>query len=333
MLRHRLYRFIGRCISRAMLGPVHLYGARLEGDAEGPDVILVPSHSGPTDCWLFWAKLKRTPVFIEKNQYADCWGYRWLTRSKRMPAPTTEELLEQMHGWLDNKRTLIVALDIGSQTAIDGVSHQLRHLVAQRKSLTVQVVTFNYDFRLLLGSPVHWIWRERALDLGKEPLWIVQELQALQKKAWSIKGYQTMSQFPLLQPSGRIPSALLLSWHEVRARRSWRWPTLSGWLWLPLALIAVVLNVVPLAISWLVNRQGLSWPNYQRPYWLGSVYLINHLCVWAAVLHQWGWFGVLYLPLIVLGLHPLGRLADSLVDSLETADSRNMRERIMNYFE
>lgn len=333
MIKHAVFRLLGRWISRAMLGPVHLYGARLGRGVEGPDVILVPNQLGPTDCWLFWAKLKKAPIFIEKNEFADCWGTRWLKGSKTLPDLPESTPLDRMQYWLDNQRTLIISLDISSQAAIDEVSDQLRRLVAYRKSLTVQVVTFNYDFRLLLGSPVHWIWREQALNLGREPLLIVQELQALQKKAWSIKGYQTLSQFPLLQPSGRIPSALLLSWHEVRARRSWRWPTLSGWCWLPLAVIAVVLNAIPLAIAWLTNRRGLTWPRYQQPYWLGPVYLVNHLCVLGVTAQLWGWLSLAYLPLILIGMHPLGRLADSLVDLVETADSRDMRERIMNYFE
>lgn len=316
-----------------MLGPVHLYGARLGREIDGPDVILVPNRLGPADCWLFWAKLKRAPVFIDKNQFADFWGYRGLNRSSIISELRDSGPLDRMQYWLDNQRTLVIALDIGSQTAIDEVSDQLRRLVAYRKALSVQVVTFNYDFRLLLGSPVHWIWREQALDLSKEPLLIVQELQALQRKAWSIKGYQTLSQFPLLQPSGRIPSTLLLSWHEVRARRSWRWPTLSGWFWLPLAVIAVLLNVIPLAIAWMTNRRGLAWPNYQQPYWLGPVYLINQLCIFLIISWHWGWFSLAYLPVVLVGLHPLGRLADSLVDLVETADSRDMRERIMNYFE
>lgn len=333
MLKHTLLRLAGRWISRMMLGPVHLYGARLGQDAEGPDVILVPNQLGPTDRWLFWAKLKRAPVFIEQNDYIDGWRYRWFKRTKRAADLPELTLRDRMQDWLESHRTLVISLDISSQSAIDEVSDQLRRLVAYRKSLTVQVVTFNYDFRLLLGSPVHWIWRERSLNLGKEPLLIVQLLQELQKKAWSIKGYQTLSQFPLLQPSGRIPSTLLLSWHEVRARRSWRWPTFSGWLWLPMALIAVVLNAIPLAIAWWTNRRGLTWPNYQQPHWLGPIYLINHLGLFGGAAYLWGWLSLVYLPFFLIGVHPLGRLADSLVDLVETADSRDMRERIMNYFE
>jgi hypothetical protein len=238
-----------------------------------------------------------------------------------------------MQYWLDNRRTLVVTLDISSQEAVDAVSDQLRRLVAYRKSLTVQVVTFNYDFRSLLGSPVHWIWRDRALNLGQEPLLILQELQALQKQAWSIKGYQTLLQFPLLQPSGRIPSSLLLSWHEVRARRSWRWPSLAGWLWMPVAAMSTALNAVPLTIAWWSCRSGTGWPAHHMPNWLGPVYLINQSCILVTIAHFGGWASLAYLPWVLIGLHPLGKLADALVDQAGTADSMDMRERIMNYFE
>lgn len=327
--------WLGRLISRAMLGPVHVHGS--DPRSADVDVILVPRSLSPADCWLFWSRLKRPPLFVERGQLSNCWGYRWLgavgfsvSQPHRGPGVILEERLA---AYLNSGRCLVISINGESSVEIANTQQLLRGLHAHHRHLRVQVLTFNYDFRHTLGSPIHWIWRPSAIDMVVEPLRILKELQRLQKLAWSIKGYQTLPQWPLISQSGRVPSSLLLSWHEVRAQRRWRWPKPLVWLWLPLALVSALANALPLLVSYVVSHSTQQWRIERQFSWLGPLYLINHLIVWLVLGQLVGYWAWGYGAIVLMGLQPLGKLADAILLQDDLGTSRSVRERLVNYFD
>lgn len=332
MDKKKVMKGLGRWFSRALLGPVHVHGCTLEGDGADVDVILIPRRLGPADCWLFWSRLKRSPIFVDQSRFSDCWGYSKLCSSDPLEVDGQAQV-ERLGYWLEQGRTLVVSIEVESSSAIERLESQLRDLYQRRQGLTVQLLTFNYDFRHTLGSPIHWIWRPEKLDLSRTPLCILTELQRLQKLAWSIKGHQTLPNLPLVSRSGRVPSSLLLSWHEVQSMRQWRWPGWSAWLWIPLALAVGLVNAVPLLIAFILGHRSGNWRLEQQVAWLGPVYLVNHLVLAGAVFVLTGAWGWLYLPFVLIGLYPLGRLADRMIQMDDNDAYRAVRERMVNYFD
>ena len=330
MLKLNIMTGLGRLISRALLGPVHVHGS--DPRTTDVDVILMPRSLSPADGWLFWSRLKRPPLFVDNGQTSNGWG-RWWRGSGRSPRTGGGIMEERLAAFLNAGRCLVISINGESPEEIDHTQRLLRGLHDHHRHLRVQVLTFNYDFRHTLGSPIHWIWRPGAIDMVVEPLHILKELQRLQKLAWSIKGYQTLPQWPLISQSGRVPSSLLLSWHEVRAQRRWRWPKPVAWLWLPGALISALFNAVPLLVAYGVSHSAQQWRIERQIAWLGPLYLINHVVIWVALavlLGPWAW---LYGIVIAMGLQPLGRLADAILQQDELGGSRSVRERMVNYFD
>lgn len=333
MDKRRVMKTLGRWISRALLGPVHVHGCALGRDGADVDVVLVPRRLGPADCWLFWSRLARAPIFVDRAHFSDCWGYPGLCgRAARAETPEGS-MRDRLAHWLHKGRTLVISVNVESHTAIETLQRQLTALQQQEGRLTVQLLTFNYDFRHTLGSPIHWIWRPEPLDLSRQPLNILMELQALQKLAWSVKGHQTLPSLPLVSRSGRVPSSLLLSWHEVQSMRRWRWPGLAAWLWMPLALLAGLINLVPLLVAYVLGHRGGRWRIEQQILWLGPLYLVNHLVLLVVVSSVLGPWGLAYLGLVCIGVQPLGRLADHLIQLDDSEDHRSVRERMANYFD
>ncbi|GGX55888.1 hypothetical protein GCM10007392_24570 [Saccharospirillum salsuginis] len=330
---HTVMRTLGRWVSRALLGPVHVHGQALDQGGADLDVILVPRRLGPADCWLFWSRLKRAPIFVDRARFSDCWGYPRLCGRAAQARTPEGAMKDRLAYWLRQGRTLVISIDVESRSAIETLQQQLSALRQQEGRLTVQLLTFNYDFRHTLGSPIHWIWRPQPLDLSKNHLNILVELQALQKLAWSVKGHQTLPNLPLVSQSGRVPSSLLLSWHEVQSMRRWQWPGLTAWLWAPLALVAGLINLAPLAMAIVLGHRGGRWRIEQQVLWLGPVYLVNHLVILLAMLAVVGPWGLAYLGLVFVGLQPLGRLADHLIQLDDNEDHRSVRERMANYFD
>lgn len=60
MLKLKMMTGLGRLISRALLGPVHVHGS--DPHTTDVDVILMPRSVSPADGWLFWSRLKRPSV-------------------------------------------------------------------------------------------------------------------------------------------------------------------------------------------------------------------------------------------------------------------------------
>lgn len=333
MLQHTVMRTLGRWVSRALLGPVHVHGHELAEGGADVDVILVPRRLGPADCWLFWSRLSRAPIFVDRARFSNCWGYPRLCGRVAQTQTPEGPMRDRLAYWLDWRRTLVISVDVESRSAIQRLEQELTALQQQRGHLTVQWLTFNYDFRHTLGSPIHWIWRSKPLDLADEPLNILAELQSLQKKAWSVKGHQTLPNLPLVSRSGRVPSSLLLSWYEVQSLKRWRWPGPEAWAWMPVALICALANVLPLAVAFLLGHRGGRWRVEQQVVWLGPVYLTHHLIGLGVALATLGAWGLAYLLLVFIGVQPLGRLADCLIQLDDTEDQRAVRERMANYFD
>ncbi len=332
MVRQTIKKWLGRWFSWALLGPVHVHGCALEQNGNDIDVILVPRRLGAADCWLFWSRLKRKPIFVEAGRFSDCWTDS--TRFRRLiEEVSSREVPDRLAYWLEHGRTLVISLEVESRSAIIRLEKELHWLNRRRGALTVQLLTFNYDFRHTLGSPIHWIWRPEPLNLAGSPLNILYELQRLQKMAWSIKGHQTLPNLPLVSRSGRVPSSLLLSWHEVRAMRSWRWPDKVAWLWLPGALLLGLCNAAPLLLAFVMGHRGGNWRLEQQIAWLMPFYLINHLLLLSAAFVYGGVWGWMYLPLMILGVYPLGRLADRLIQVDDNDAYRAVRERMVSYFD
>lgn len=334
MIKVQLMKYLGRWMSRALLGPVHVHGGALDNPENAPDIILVPHAMSAADCWLFWSRLKRPPVFYDAGLFSDCWGYRWLCERTGTYEASEASILNRMYDCLTSGRTLVISTEARSPSALKRLETQLQSLHARHGGLKLQMLTFNYDFRHTLGSPVHWIWRPEALSLSTEQLDLQRELQALQKLAWTVNGYQTLPNFPLVNRAGRVPSSLLLSWHEVRARRRWRMPGPVSWLWVPLAMASALLNLAPWVAAFALSHFRGAWRIEQQAAWLVPLYLLNHLAIGGTILAMLG-FGalMLYLPWIAVGVHPLGILTARLMDQEDTPDVRTVRERILNYFD
>lgn len=332
MDKQKVMKGLGRWFSRALLGPIHVHGCKLADDGADVDVILVPRRLGPADCWLFWSRLKRNPIFVDQGRFTDCWGYSKLCTADSLETGAHAQA-DRLGYWLEQGRTLVISIEVESRSAIERLEHQLRELYRHQGQLTLQLLTFNYDFRHTLGSPIHWIWRPEKLDLARTPLNILAELQRLQKLAWSIKGYQTLPDLPLVSRSGRVPSSLLLSWHEVQSMRRWQWPGWTAWLWLPLATAVALFNALPLLVAFILGHRSGGWRLEQQVAWLGPLYLVNHLVLWVSAFALAGGWGWLYLPFVMMGLYPLGRLADRMIQVDSNEAYRAVRERMVNYFD
>lgn len=330
MLKLNLMRGLGRLVSRALLGPVHVHGS--DPQTADVDVILISGSLSPADGWLFWSRLKRPPLFLENGRTSNGWG-RWWRTCDRNPRAGAGIMEERLAAYLNAGRCLVMSINGESAEAIEHTQRLLRGLHNHHRHLRVQVLTFNYDFRHTLGSPIHWIWRPGVIDMVAEPLHILKELQRLQKLAWSIKGYQTLAQWPLISQSGRVPSSLLLSWHEVRAQRRWRWPKPVAWLWLPGAVISVAFNAVPLLLAYGASHSAQQWRIERQIAWLGPLYLANHAVIWLLLAGLFGLWAWLYGIIVVIGFQPLGHLADAILQQGEMGGSRSVRERLVNYFD
>lgn len=331
MIKARLMKFCGHWMSRALLGPVRVHGCAPDRREASVDIVLIPHRLSAIDCWLLWSRLKRPPVFYQDGHFSRCLGYR-VGKSTSAPLDDASTLDRQL-ACLRLGQTLVISVQAQSGSALQRLKRRLASLQSQCGDLTLQLLTFNYDFRHALGSPVHWIWRPKALDLANVPLDLTHELQALQKLAWSISGYQSLQRVSTLSPAGRIPSSLLLSWHEVRARRRLHPPSLATWPWIPLALLTTLLNLAPLTAAYLMAHQQEPWRVDRLAGWLVPLYLINHLIIAGLVMGWTGGLAWLYLPCFLMGVHPVGRVAALLVKSEDSAEIRSVRERILNYFD
>lgn len=333
MIGNRLMKGFAQWMSRALLGPVQVHGGALDGGDSDVDVILVPHRLSPLDCWLFWSRLARPPVFYQDGRFSRCLGYRWLAWRGATDPVDAETAQRAMLACIRVGKCLVLAIETRSPSAVERLERQLKALQRGNRALRLQLLTFNYDYRHLLGSPVHWIWRPHTLDAAKTDLDLNFELRALQKRAWSVLGYQTLPQRPLSDLTGRIPSSLVLSWHEVRSGRRLARPSGGTWPWLPVAVLCACVNLLPLAVTyWWSHRPG-PWRIDRLAVWLGPMYLANHLVIGALALVGWGAWGWLYLPCLIVGVHPLGHLTRRLVRVEDSSEARAVRERILNYFD
>ncbi len=71
----------------------------------------------------------------------------------------------------------------------------------------------------------------------------------------------------------------------------------------------------------------------QQLRWLGPLYLVHHGLIGLTLALVFGWPALMYAVPVAIGLQPFGRLADHLVHSEESDDSRAVRERMVNYFD